>query len=107
MDPANLAMIIGSLVVAGGASFLVFKNFKAIKAGLPASDELSEKQGYKAAYFAYLSSVWVAVLALWFNVFADNSGLTQLNAGQVVGAVVLIPGIIFLGASIYLNNKGV
>ncbi len=103
MDYSNLLMVLGSLVLAAGATFIVWKRIKATKQGFAIEDELSKAQGFKAGYFAYLISVWVAVGCLWFNVFAENSGLTELTAGQVVGAVVLIPGMVFLALAIYMN----
>ena len=49
------------LVVLAFSFFILWKNSKDIKAGLPVSDELATKTGWKAGYYTYIFTVWLSV----------------------------------------------
>ena len=95
------------LLIVVGTSIILLKKAKDIKVGLPAWDELTEKTTWKAGYYTYLFSVWVAVILLWYNILVpERFGIYELTVEQVIGILVLLPGVFFIGLALYLNNKG-
>lgn len=95
------------LLILAGTSVILWNKAKDIKAGLPVGDELATKTAWKAGYYAYLFSVWVAVGLLWYNILIpERFGVPELTVEQVIGIIVLLPGAFFIGFSLYLNKKG-
>ena len=107
IDISFALMTAGVIAILIATMYMIVDRSKALKEGLPADDEMSKKAGYKAGYFAYIISVWVAVAGLWWEPIAvDGMGLQPIEIGHVVAAVVLIPGICFLLLAIYFRGKG-
>jgi len=80
---------------------------KDIKAGNAPDDELSKKAGWKAGYYAYLSTVWVAVGVMWLNIFLTEAfGVEDFSMGQVIGAIVVLPGVVFVSLAMYFKGSG-
>lgn len=70
-------------------------------------DELTKKTTWKAGYFSYLFSIWVAVSLLWYNILVpDRFGVSELTVEQVIGILVLFPGVFLIGLALHLNTKG-
>jgi len=95
------------LLIVAGTSIILLKKAKDIKVGLPVGDELTEKTTWKAGYYTYLFSVWIAVSLLWYNILVpERFGVPELSVEQVIGILVLLPGAFFIGLALYLNKKG-
>lgn len=95
------------LLIVVGTSIILLKNAKEIKIGLPVGDELTEKTTWKAGYYTYLFSVWVAISLLWYNILVpERFGVPELSVEQVIGILVLLPGAFFIGLAFYFNKKG-
>lgn len=95
------------LLMLAGTAMILWKKSKDIKEGLPVGDELTKKTTWKAGYFSYLFSVWIAVSLLWYNILVpERFGVSELTVEQVIGISVLLPGAFFIGLALYLNNKG-
>lgn len=95
------------LLILAGTSIILWKKAKDIKAGLPVGDELAKKTTWKAGYYSYLFSVWVAVSLLWYNILVpERFGVPELTVEQVIGIIVLLPGAFFIVLAMYLNKKG-
>ena len=95
------------LVVLAFSFFILWKKSKDIKAGLPVSDELATKTGWKAGYYAYIFTVWLAVGLLWYNIIIpERFGVSALTVEHVIGLIVLIPGAVFFGLFTYFSKKG-
>lgn len=94
------------LLIVVGTSIILLKNAKEIKIGLPVGDELTEKTTWKAGYYTYLFSVWVAISLLWYNILVpERFGVPELSVEQVIGILVLLPGAFFIGLAFYFNKK--
>ncbi len=65
LEVADYAIIGTILVIAGIATFMIWKRSSDIKKGFVAEDELSKKAAHKAGYYAYLSTIWLTVGLLW------------------------------------------
>jgi ABC-type transport system involved in multi-copper enzyme maturation permease subunit len=95
------------LLIVVGTSIILLKNAKEIKIGLPVGDELTKKTTWKAGYYTYLFSVWVAISLLWYNILVpERFGVPELSVEQVIGILVLLPGAFFIGLAFYFNKKG-
>ena len=95
------------LLLLAGTSIILWKKVKDIKVGLPVGDELTKKTTWKTGYFSYLFSIWVAVSLLWYNILVpERFGVAELTVEQVIGILVLLPGVFFIGLALYFNNKG-
>lgn len=95
------------LLIVVGTSIILLKNAKEIKIGLPVGDELTEKTIWKAGYYTYLFSVWVAISLLCYNILVpERFGVPELSVEQVIGILVLLPGAFFIGLAFYFNKKG-
>jgi len=98
-----IVLLIGLVI---GSTLIVLKRTKDIKAGLPVDDELSNKISHRAGYYAWFASIWIAVGLIWYNsLIVDVFGVPELTTEQSLGTVVLLSGVIFLGAVFYFNRK--
>jgi len=94
-------------VIVAGSTILFLKKTKAVKAGLPVDDELAKKVAWKAGYYTYIATIWLAVSILWYNGLGhDAFGFTPLTVEMTVGVIVLVSGVIFLGLAAYFNQQG-
>ena len=91
-------LITGVIIVVVGASWHLVDRFRNFRAGLPIKDEMSKRLEHKAGYYAFLTSIYIA-LGLTFFV----EGLTT---SHLAGAIILLSSITFMGLNIYYNRKG-
>ena len=103
-----LVEIAGVLILVGASTWLMYKKAKAQKKGLAISDELAKKVSYKAGFYTYMCTIWISVIALWYNgpISQEILHTAQLSVEQLVGIIVLLSGIIFFGLFFYFNQKG-
>ncbi|MFH1641972.1 MAG: hypothetical protein ABIC04_03660 [Nanoarchaeota archaeon] len=95
------------ILMIGSSGYMIQKRKKDIKKGLPVSDELAKKVSYKAGAFTYFITIWIAVIALWYNgPIRDWLNLPELTLEYLVGIIVLGSGGVFLGLAFYFNSKG-
>ena len=84
------------------AAWILLRKATAIKAGLPAEDELSKKVTHKAGYYAYVASMWVLIGAMLGNMLLPE----PLQSEHVIPAVVLISGAVFVLSAWRFMTKG-
>lgn len=78
-----------------------------IRAGLPSTDEKSQKLHWKAGAYTYYATIWIAIGTLWYNIiFAVNLGFSALNAGQVVATIILALAAIWFMLQFSFLKKG-
>ena len=95
------------VVLVIGASVLIVKKTSNVRAGLPGEDELSKRISWRAGAYSYYTTMWLAIALMWYNLLiAGILGLPQLDTFGIVGAIILIPGIVFVGLSLYFGRKG-
>lgn len=95
------------ITLVAGTIVLLIKKTRDLKRGLPVGDELSKMVVWKAGYYTYLATIYIAVSILWYNgLIGDIFGFTALSAEKTIGVIVLSSGVVFLGLSFYFNKKG-
>ena len=102
----DLILIIIPIILVLGAIFLLRDKIKNIKAVLPSEDERAKKLQWKAGAYTYFATIWIAIGIMWYNIFAENSSLNELNAGQVIAAIVLLSAVCFFILNFYFLRKG-
>ncbi|MFH1402670.1 MAG: hypothetical protein ABIH11_00190 [Candidatus Altiarchaeota archaeon] len=94
------------LILLMGFTYVVVEKSREHKKGLPIEDELSKKLAYQMGTYAYYSAIWISVGLIWYNGFiCDNLGTTPLDAGESLGVVILLSGIIYLGMYFILRGR--
>ena len=107
IELSDLVLIIIPIILVIAVGALLFDRFKNLKAGLPSADERAKKLHWKAGAYAYYATIWIAVGTMWYNIiFADNLGFPQLTVEQVVGAVVLLSGLVWFALQFYFSRQG-
>lgn len=91
-----VGIVLVPLLLVFGAFFILWRKAKSIKSGLPMEDEYSKKISYRAGYYAYLVSIYVALAGMFFELKSDELG----------AAVIIIPAMVFMGSYLYLERKG-
>ena len=102
----DLILIIIPIILVLGVIFLLRDKIKNIKAGLPSDDERAKKLQWKAGTYTYFATIWIAVGIMWYNIFAENSSLNELNTKQVIAAIVLLSAVCFFILNFYFMRKG-
>ena len=103
----DYALFAAIVVILGLTVKVMWQRTRDVRKGIPPEDELSKRAGWKAGYHAYLSTVWVAVGMMWLNIFlTEMFGFPEMKTSYFVGAMILIPGIIFLALALRFRSKG-
>ena len=102
MNLAEIFMILTIITIIGFAAYVMYNKLKAEKRGLPPSDELAKKVSWKAGYYTWIFTIWLAVATQWFDFF----GLPELLARHVVALIVLGSGMMFFISYFWFNRKG-
>jgi hypothetical protein len=96
-----LAIVVMPLILVLGAAKMLWSRAKSVRSGLPMEDELSKKVNYRAGYYAYMSSIWIALGTMWVSEI-----FIELEARHVAEIMILIPGLVFIGSYLYMERKG-
>ncbi|VVC72143.1 Uncharacterised protein [uncultured archaeon] len=96
LDSVDFLLFLPLALIILFAAYLAWDRGKALKAGLPATDELGKRAAYKAGYYAFMVALWSALAA----------GMLDFPANYVVGAVVISSAVAFAAAYVYLIRKG-
>jgi hypothetical protein len=110
--PQNLELwdfftIVLIVLIAIGTIYIIWDRTKNLKAGLPADDERGKVIHWKAGAYTYYATIWIAVGAMWYNIFfADNMGYPELSTEGLVGVIVLLSGVVWFTLNFYLMRKG-
>ena len=105
--PTEVIFVALTVVLVIGTIVIMMNKSKAVKKGLPADDELSKKISFKAGAYSYFSTIWIAIAIMWYNTLGvDEFGLYELSTVEIVGIIVLVSGIIFIGLSLLFNRRG-
>lgn len=94
------------LVLVIGATIIIIKRMRDVKAGLPTEDELAKKVSWKAGAYAYYASIWIAVGLIWFPLVAEIFGFRELTVMEALGTVILLSGAVYIGLYFLFNRKG-
>lgn len=107
MDLTEMVFILLTLVLVAGVTYIMISKSKAVKKGLPAEDELSKKVSWKAGAYAYYATIWIAIAIMWYNTLGvDKFGVPELDTIQIIGLIVLLSGVIYIGLALLFNKKG-
>lgn len=87
------------------AIYLMIKRTKAYKAGLPFEDELARKVQWKAGYYTFLATIYVALGTAWYADALEEAG-TPLPARYAAYIIMLASVIVYFTFYLYLNRKG-
>lgn len=91
-----VGIILVPLILVFGAAYILWRKAESMKSGLPMEDEFSKKVSYRAGYYAYMVSIYVALAVMFL----------ELPVNQAGAIVILIPAIVFMGSYIILERKG-
>lgn len=91
-----VGIVLVPMLLVFGAFFILWRKAKSIKSGLPMEDEYSKKISYRAGYYAYIVSIYVALAGMFFELKSDELG----------AAVIIIPAMVFMGSYLYMEGKG-
>ncbi len=107
IDIGETVMMIFVAALVIGATIIVLKKMGNIKKGLPSTDELAQKNNWKAAGYSYFATIWIAVAMLWIDgPIGDMFGIEELTVVHVVAAVVLLSGMVYIGSWFYFDRRG-
>ena len=87
------------------ATFFVTKRAKAYKAGLPFDDELEKKVKWKAGYYTFLVTIYVALGTAWYSDFLEEAG-TPILGRYVAYIVILSSALLYFIFYLYLSRRG-
>jgi hypothetical protein len=99
----DIISILIILIIILTTSYIIYDNWKNIKAGLPTKDERLKLAAYKAGYYGFISAIWSAVGSNWISIILFDQ---DLRGGLVVAAVVLVSGVVFMLSYFYFSRKG-
>jgi len=102
-DPSVYLLVIIPIVLVLSASYIIWDRIKSMRAGLPQEDERSKRVNYKAGYYGFIAAIWSAVGSNLSSVIIYDK---DLRGGLVTASVVLVSGLVFVIAYLYLMMKG-
>ena len=82
INPTELVMIGGVILVVGFAFFLGFRRLRALKSNLPAEDEMSKKILRKGAATSYYLSLYFWLVLMMFEERIDLERRTLIGVGS-------------------------
>lgn len=103
----EMIFVILTIILVIGSAVIMINKTKAVKKGLPAEDELSKKVSWKAGAYSYFATIWIAIAIMWYNTLGvDKLGLYELSTVEIVGVIVLVSGVIYIGLAMLFNRRG-
>jgi hypothetical protein len=102
-DPSAYLLMIIPIVIILSASYMIWDRIKNMRAGLPHEDERSKRINYKAGYYGFIAAIWSALGSNTLSIIIYDK---DLRGGLVVASVVLVSGLVFVVAYLYLMMKG-
>ncbi|MGD6850497.1 MAG: hypothetical protein ACQCN6_00375 [Candidatus Bathyarchaeia archaeon] len=103
LDLAEIAIfaIIGIIVLF--AIYILWDKTRNEAKGLPAADERTKINTYKAGYYGFIAAIWSAVFTpIAVNIIFN----TEMPVDYLAGAVVMISGLVFFISYLVLSRKG-
>jgi hypothetical protein len=95
------------LIIVGLAAWVLMRRASAVKAGLPAEDELSKKVMHKAGYYAFLTTIYIALFVGMFEEdIAGFFGLPELEVHSATGLIILLSAVSFMASFFILSRRG-
>ena len=83
------------------------ERIKAQKAGLPFEDELSKKVSWKAGYYAFLVSLWLAIGIMIANMLSvEFFKQPDIEFRYAFEAIIIVPAIVFIVLALRFKSKG-
>ena len=103
----EILMILTVIVLVVLATYTVIERMKSYKAGLPLKDEREKRIWYKAGYYSYLVTIYLALGLSWFSdYFIEDLGMSGFDIGVVVGIIILVSASVFIGLYFYFRQTG-
>ena len=102
-DSSAYLLVIIPIILVLSASYLIWDRIKNMRAGLPQEDERSKRINYKAGYYGFIAAIWSALGSNTISIIMYDK---DLRGGLVVASVVLVSGLVFVIAYLYLMMKG-
>lgn len=91
-------------ILVASATYLLWDRMKNVRRGLPAKDERLVEVSYRAGYYGFIAAIWSAMGG---NLAAGILFDYELTGSQNGAVVVLVSGLAFILAYIYLARKGI
>jgi len=102
-DPSAYLLIVIPVIIILSASYMIWDRIRNMRAGLPQEDERSKRISHKAGYYGFIAAIWSAVGSNLLSVMIYDK---DLRGGLVTASVVLVSGLVFVIAYLYLMMKG-
>jgi uncharacterized membrane-anchored protein len=99
----EIASLIVIILLVGFALYILLDKARNMKKGLPAADERTKNNTYRAGYYGFIAAIWSAVFA---PLFTDIIFGYEMESDYVTASVVIIGGIVFALSYLYLSRKG-
>ncbi|MCW4025737.1 MAG: hypothetical protein NWF01_12025 [Candidatus Bathyarchaeota archaeon] len=93
--------IIGLIILF--ALYVLWDKTRNVTKGLPAADERTKINSYKAGYYGFIAAIWSAVFT---PIVVDILFNYEMEGSQVSGAVVIIAGLVFFISYLLISRKG-
>jgi hypothetical protein len=99
----EIVSLIVIMLLVGFALYILLDKARNIKKGLPAADERTKNNSYKAGYYGFIAAIWTAVFA---PALADIFFEYELEGHLVTACVVVVAGLTFAISYLYFARKG-
>jgi hypothetical protein len=103
----EILMILMVFVLVVLATYTMIERMRSYRAGLPIKDEREKKIWYKAGYYSYLVTIYLALGLSWFSDYLiEDLGMSGFDIGVFVGIIILVSGSVFIGLYFYFRQTG-
>lgn len=103
----EVLMILTVIILVVLATYTVIERMRSYKAGLPLKDEREKRIWYKAGYYSYLVTIYLALGLSWFSDYMiEDLGMTGFDIGVFVGIIILVSASVFIGLYFYFRQTG-
>jgi hypothetical protein len=104
--PTGLDIFIFALIIIAGiyAFLRHMRQYKDVKSGFPAEDEMSTRIKYKAGYYAFIASLYMWLFIFMFKGIFDVSGIRESGVDAILGGGIMTMAVLSIVIKIYLTN---
>jgi FtsH-binding integral membrane protein len=99
----EIAILLVVVLIVIFALYFLLDKTRNVRKGLPAADERTKINSYKAGYYGFIAAIWSAVFT---PIVVDILLNCEMEGSQVSGAVVIISGLVFVLSYLVLSRKG-
>lgn len=105
--PVMMAQVGGAVLLGLAAAYIMVERARDDRRGFPVEDEYTKRLSHKVGAYAYYATIWLAVGLIWYNgLISDKLGSKALEAGESLGALVILSGIAYFITYFVLKGRG-